>query len=95
MLEEFNEYFKGNIDDKSFLHCNTIYVKSFLLNKIAEALAEDRERVVEEINDVLDIAKGKLYPYQDEKERLEIVIEKLLDTLSSLDKPLTYKEKDM
>ena len=46
MLEEFNEYFKGNIDDKSFLHCNTIYVKSFLLNKIAEALAEDKERVV-------------------------------------------------
>ena len=51
---------------------------------IHQALAEERARVRGEINEILDIAKGKLYPYQDDNERLEIVIEKLT---ASQDKP--------
>ncbi len=53
-------------------------IKAFLAESIHQAVAEERERVVGVINEVLDIAKGNLYPYQDDKERLEIVIEKLM-----------------
>ena len=63
-------------------------IKAFLTEKLDQAIAEERKRVVGEIDEVLDIAKGNLYPFQDEKERLEIVIEKLT-SLDSLDKPLT------
>ena len=65
-------------------------LKSLISESIAQAVAKERARVVEEIDEVLDIAKGNLYPFQDEKERLEIVIEKLT-SLSSF-KPLTDNE---
>jgi len=58
---------------------------------INQAIAEERERVRGEIDEVLDIVKNNLYPFQDDKERLEIVIAHIL---SSLD-PLTEKEKNI
>lgn len=44
---------------------------------IQDLLQNEAEKVFEKIVDITDIAKGKSFPYQDNKERLEIVIEEL------------------
>lgn len=52
--KEFDEYFKGNILDNK-LHCNTVYVKSFLKQSFIEYLQSEVERCKGDIRtDILE-----------------------------------------
>lgn len=44
---------------------------------IKHLVEETIDEEIDELREILDIAKKKLYPYQDDKERLDIIIEKL------------------
>lgn len=50
MKKRFDEYFKGNIDENSYLHINTVYVRNFIQSEIALAVSKERERIVDIIN---------------------------------------------
>jgi len=93
-LEEFGEYFKGNIDDKSYLHCNTIYVKNFLAESIQQAVAEERERMRGKIDGLKEVYMKKDDPEREGEEKDEVdscCNETLNDLLSSLE-DITTKE---
>ena len=78
-MPDFFDNWLGSQDVEDMIrHCN-----NFLVTKLQQAKAEERAILRGEINEVLDIAKGKLYPYQDDTERLEIVIERLTSSLDT------------
>ena len=45
--KRFDEYFKGNIDENSYLHINTVYVRNFIQSEIDLAVSKERERITQ------------------------------------------------
>lgn len=43
--DEFEEYFKGNIDRSHTFHCNTKYIKDFIRKVLSEKLATIQGKV--------------------------------------------------
>lgn len=58
MKKRFDEYFKGNIDENSYLHINTVYVRYFIQSEIDLAVSKERERIVEMIEKEIDRIKN-------------------------------------
>lgn len=52
--KRFDEYFKGNIDENSYLHINTVYIRNFIQSEIDLAVSKERERIVE----IIDKSQG-------------------------------------
>lgn len=47
--KRFDEYFKGNIDENSYIHINTVYIRNFIQSEIDLAVSKERERVTKEV----------------------------------------------
>ena len=55
--KDFFEYFKGNIDGESNLHCNTKYIRNFIQQNISSHTTYWKERMRKEVEG-MRIAKG-------------------------------------
>jgi len=94
ILEEFDEIFPTFNGGKKAIRG---LVKSFLTTKIAQAIAEDRERVggeIEKFRTKLEWAGIQTSPESDQRKEYIKLDKYLDDLLSSLDKPLTDNKED-
>lgn len=65
--KRFDEYFKGNIDENSYLHINTVYIRNFIQSEIDLAVSKERERIVKGV-EKMEITKYRGFPLEaDEK----------------------------
>jgi len=102
-IEEFNEFFKGNIAKDSTLRCNTKYVKDFIRTLLTEKdkeLQKAREEsgkrnvVVKEYKDegvmfILKVEDGKTYEASMPIPKWAEVGKLTLRDQSELDQPIT------
>lgn len=63
MKKRFDEYFKGNIDENSYLHINTVYVRYFIQSEIDLAVSKERERRDAQIIEFIN--SGEPAPWND------------------------------
>lgn len=76
--KRFDEYFKGNIDENSYLHINTVYIRNFIQSEIDFAVSKERERIVEEIRNFefdsgFETVFNEKYRLGKEKAREELI----------------------
>ncbi|MDZ4785400.1 MAG: hypothetical protein SGJ02_04920, partial [bacterium] len=78
----------SDVDDDTYIHDEgPEYIKAFISTSIAQAVAEERERVVDKIR------KAPMWKLVPNTPRMIMCSDKEFDNfLSSLDKPLTDKE---
>lgn len=61
--KRFDEYFKGNIDENSYLHINTVYIRNFIQSEIDLAVSKERERRDAQIIEFIN--SGEPAPWND------------------------------
>ena len=90
MLEAFDEKFPnlGATDPKEGWYDAKPEVKSFLTSSIAQALAEEKKRMVKHVNKTLNRYVVKKEPLCEQNSLILLIRSHLL---ASLDKPLTGK----
>ena len=72
--KRFDEYFKGNIDENSYIHINTVYVRNFIQSEIDLAVSKERERVASKIDEVWDLLCQMDTNIKSEKEYAKDII---------------------